>query len=53
MYILLLKILLNSKENTQAGAPFLIKLQAFPVTFRKNTPAQVYFCEFCDIFNSN
>ena len=48
-----LKILLNSQEKTCAGASFSIRLQAWPVTFTKETLAQKFFCEFCETFKNN
>ena len=41
-----LRISQNLQENTCARASFLIKLQAF---IKKETLAQVFSCEFCDI----
>ena len=43
-----LKILQNSQENTCARVSFLIKLQANFI--EKETPAQLFSCEFCEIF---
>ena len=40
----------NSQENICARVSFLIKLQAEPCNFiKKETLAQVFSCEFCDI----
>ena len=48
--IVLLEILQNSPENTCAGVSFLIKLQVSACNFiKKETLAQVFFCEFCEI----
>ena len=45
-----LEILQNSQENTYARVSFLIKLQAWGLQlFKKETPAQVFSCEFCEI----
>ena len=41
------KMLQNSQENTCARVSFLIKLQA-----KKETLAQVFSCEFCNIFKN-
>ena len=41
-----------SQENTFARVSFLIKLQAEHVTLLKKTLAQVFSCEFCDIFKN-
>ena len=43
-----LKILQNSQENTCARVSFLIKLQANFI--EKETLAQLFSCEFCEIF---
>ena len=43
-----LKILQNSQENTCARASFLIKLQFI----KKQTLAQVFSCEFCELFKN-
>ena len=40
-------MLQNSQENTCARVSFLIKLQA-----KKETLAQVFSCEFCNIFKN-
>ena len=41
----------NSQENTSARVSFLIKLQAETCnSFKKETLAQVFSCEFCQIF---
>ena len=42
-----LKILQNLQENNRTRVTFLIKLQA-----KKETLAQVFSCEFCNIFKS-
>ena len=42
-----LKILQNSQENTCAGASYFINLQA---ALKIETPAQLFSCEFCKIF---
>ena len=42
-----LKIAQNSQENTCARASFFIKLPA-----KKETPGQVFSCEFCKIFKN-
>ena len=48
-----LKISNNSQENTCPRASLLIKLQASFCNFiKKETPAQVFSCEFCEIFKS-
>ena len=39
----------NSLENTCARVSFLIKLQASACNFDKETLAQVFCCEFCEI----
>ena len=45
-----LEISQNSQENTSAGECFLKKLQALACSFiKKETPAQVFSCEFCKI----
>ena len=50
---MILKISQSSKENTYARASFLIKLQASICNFIKNeTLAQVFSCEFCEIFKN-
>ena len=46
-----LKILQNSQENTCARVSFLIKLQACNF-IKKETLAQVFSCEFCEIFKN-
>ena len=43
-----LKISQNLQENTYVGLYFLIKLQVI----KKETPAQVFSCEFCEIFKN-
>ena len=48
-----LKILLNSQVNTCGRASFSIRLQAWPVTFTKETLTQKYFCEFFETFRNN
>ena len=49
-----LKILQNSQENTCARGSFLIKLQAKACKLiKKETLAQVFSCEFCEIFKNN
>ena len=49
----LLKISQNSQENTCARVSFLIKLQAEACNFiKKETLAQVFSCEFCEIFKN-
>ena len=45
-----LKILQISQENTSARVSFLIKLQE---SIRKETLAQVFSCEFCEISKNN
>ena len=49
-----LEISQNSQENCRARASFFIKLQAsaLQLYFKKETPAQVFSCEFCD-FSKN
>ena len=48
-----LKILQNLQENTCIGVSFLIKLQASSLQlYLKETPTQVFSCEFCEIFNN-
>ena len=42
----LLKISQNSQENICVGVSFLIKF------IKKETPTQVFSCEFCEIFNN-
>ena len=47
------KILRNLYENTCAIASFLIRLQAEACNFtNKETLAQVFFSEFCEIFKN-
>ena len=49
-----LKISQNSQENTRVRVSFLIKLQASACNFiKKETPAQVYSCEFYEFFKNN
>ena len=49
-----LEISQNSQENSCAIVSFLIKLQASPSNFiKKETLAQVFSCEFCEISKSN
>lgn len=46
-----LKNFQNSLENTCAETFLLIKLQASAHNLiKKETPAQIFFCEFCKIF---
>ena len=48
---LLLKISQNPQENTCTRGSFLAKLQVEACNFiKKETLAQVFFCEFCEIF---
>ena len=48
-----LKISKNSQENTCAWVSFLIKLQSWGLQlYWKETPAQVFPCEFCEIFKT-
>ena len=48
-----LKISQNSKESTYARVSFLIKLQPETCNFiKKEILAQVFSCEFCEIFNN-
>ena len=48
-----LKILQNSLENTCVRVSFLIKLQALTCNFiKKEALAQVFFCEFYEIFKN-
>ena len=48
-----LKISQNSQENTRARVSFLIKLQAEACNLiKKETLAQVFSCEFCEIFKN-
>ena len=48
-----LEISQDSQENTCARASFLIKLQASGSNFiKKETLAQVFSCEFCEIFKN-
>ena len=43
----------NSQENTCARVCFLIKLQASACNFiKKETPPQVFSCEFCEVFRN-
>ena len=44
-----LEISQNSQENTCARVSFLIKLQAACNFIKKETLAQVFSCEFCEI----
>ena len=49
-----LKISQNSQENTCVSVPFSLKLQAEACNFiKKETLAQVFSCEFCEIFKKN
>ena len=44
----------NVHEKTCARVSFLIKLQALGCSFiKKETLAQVFSCEFCEIFKNN
>ena len=45
---LFLKMLQNAQENTCVGVCFSLKMQAYFI--EKDTPTQVFSCEFCDIF---
>ena len=45
-------ISLKSQENTCARDFFLIKLQASATLIKKQTLAQVFSCEFCEIFEN-
>ena len=48
-----LKISQHSHGNTRGRASFLIKLQASGCNFiKKETPAQVFSCECCEIFKN-
>ena len=48
-----LEILQNSQVNTCARVSFLIKLQAsFSNFIKKETLAQVFSCEFCEIYKA-
>ena len=48
-----LEILQNSQESTCAGVYFLLKLQASACnSIKKQTLAQVFSCEFCEIFKN-
>ena len=48
-----LEILQNSLENTCVRVSFLIKLQALTCNFiKKEALAQVFFCEFYEIFKN-
>ena len=48
-----LEILQNSLENTCVRVSILIKLQAQACNFiKKETLAQVFYCEFCEIFKN-
>ena len=48
-----LKILQNSQEITSARVSFFINLQASACNFiKKETRAQVFFCEFCEFFKN-
>ena len=38
----------NSQESTCARVSFLIKLQARPATYQKETLGQVFSCELCE-----
>ena len=49
----ILKISQNSQENTCATVSFLIKLLASGCSFtKKEALAQVFSCEFCEIFKN-
>ena len=49
----LLKMSRNLQENTSARVSFLIKLRPPICNFiKKETLAQVFYCEFCDIFKN-
>ena len=49
-----LKISQNSQENTCVSVPFSLKLQAEACNFiKKETLAQVFSCEFCEILKKN
>ena len=49
-----LKTSQNSQEDTCVGVPFLIKFQAPQALnfIKKETPAQLFFCEFCEILKN-
>ena len=48
-----LKILQNSQENTCVRVSFLQKLQDSTCNFiKKETLAEVFSCEFCEIFKN-
>ena len=47
-------LLKNSQENTCVGVSFLIKLQALSLQlYLKNTPVEVFSCEFCETCKNN
>ena len=49
-----LEISQNSQENSCVRVSFLINLQASPSNFiKKETLAQVFSCEFCEISKNN
>ena len=49
-----LKILQNSQEITSARVSFFINLQASACNFmKKETRAQVFFCEFCEFLKAS
>ena len=48
-----LQISQNSQENTCARVSFLIKLQAEGNFMKKETLAQKFSCEFCEISKKN
>ena len=48
-----LKISQNPQENTFARVSFLTKLQEVCNFIKKETLAQVFFSEFCEIFKNN
>ena len=51
---MVLEISQNSEEHTCARVSFLIKLQASTCSIiKKETTAQVFSCEFCEIFNNS
>ena len=51
---LFLEISQNSQENTCARVSFLIQLQASAWNFiKKEVLAQVFSCEFCEIFKEH
>ena len=48
-----LEISQNSQENTCARVSFSIKLRKACNFIKKETLAQVFFCEFCEISRNN